>query len=57
MKRGDLVCYRATGKRFYVVLREKKFPTRFKPRIQVVSDVSTLKYCFLEEDLEILNEK
>lgn len=56
MKRGDLVCYKETGKRFYVVLREKKFPTKFKPRIQVVSDTSTLKHWFLEEDLEVLSD-
>ena len=55
MRLGDLVRHRATNKRFYVVLREKKYNKKYKPRIQVVSAISTMKYWFLEEELEVLN--
>jgi hypothetical protein len=56
MKQGDLVRHTATNKKFYVVLCEKKYNNKYKPRIQVVSAVSTKKHWFLEEELEILNE-
>ena len=55
MKQGDLVRHMATNKKFYVVLCEKKYDNNYKPRVQVVSAISTKKHWFLEEELEVLN--